>query len=222
MNQLEPKVFPAFSTPFASVEYPDCAILNKELEFFFDKLISEGKRHQNPRPHNYVQEQLFESNFDLFKYDNAAVQKLREFILKAVGWVIARLNNYSKQELSNIQLFSDAWFHVTELGGYFYAHNHPMASWSAVYCVTPGTSVPDKPESGVLRFFDPRPHANSYLDSGNARLADPYGYGNLVFKLYPGQLLIFPSYLQHEVAPFMGHDRRITVAVNCWSNRYGG
>lgn len=222
MSQLEPTIFPAFSTPMAAVDYPDSADLNKKLEQFFDQLIAEGKRHQNPRPHNYVQDALFESNFDLFKYDNAAVQHLRGFVLQAIGWVIARLNGYTKAELERVQLFTDAWFHVTEFGGYFYAHNHPMASWSAVYCVTPGSSPTDKPESGVLRFFDARPHANSYIDAGNANLKDPYGFGNMVFKLQPGQLIIFPSYLQHEVAPFLGQDRRITVAVNCWSNRYGG
>jgi predicted 2-oxoglutarate/Fe(II)-dependent dioxygenase YbiX len=36
------------------------------------------------------------------------------------------------------------------------------------------------------------------------------------FKLEAGQLVIFPSYVFHEVAPFYGSDTRITVATNCW------
>lgn len=219
---LEPIIYPAFATPFAQISYPDCELLNQQLEQFFDQLTAQGDKHRNPRLHNYAQDALFESNFDLFKYDNAAVQRLRHFVLQSVAWVMARLNGYSKTDLDRLQLNADAWFHITEFAGYFYTHNHPMASWSAVYCVNPGTSPADKPDSGVLRFHDPRPHANTYLDAGNARLNAEYATSNLNFKLKAGQLIIFPSYLQHEVAPFMGSDRRITVAVNCWSNRYGG
>ena len=32
------------------------------------------------------------------------------------------------------------------------------------------------------------------------------------FKLQAGQLVMFPSYLMHEVAPYAGHTERITVA----------
>lgn len=218
---LQPFIYPAFATPFAQIDYPQPAAMNQQLEQFFDQLTAQGAKHRNPKPHNYVQDALFESNFDLFKYDNPAVQQLRSFCLQSIAWVMARLNGYSKAELDKLQLIADAWFHITEFAGYFYTHNHPMASWSAVYCVNPGTSPEDKPDSGVLRFHDPRPHANVYLDAGNARLADQYAFGSQNFKLNAGQLIIFPSYMQHEVAPFMGHDRRITVAINCWSNRYG-
>jgi hypothetical protein len=29
-------------------------------------------------------------------------------------------------------------------------------------------------------------------------------------------MIVFPSYVFHEVAPFYGRDTRITVATNCW------
>jgi len=221
-NPFEPLIYPAFATPFAEIYYPNCARVNLELELFFEQLSTQGDTYRNPKMHNYAQETLFESNFDLFKFDHPAVQQLRGFVLQSVAWVMARLNGYSRQELDKLQLNADAWFHITEYTGYFYTHNHPMASWSAVYCVNPGTSPVDKPDSGVLRFHDPRPHANTYLDAGNVRLNNEFATGNRNFNLQAGQLVIFPSYLQHEVAPFLGKDRRITVAVNCWSNRYGG
>ncbi len=222
MSALEPQIIPMFATPFVTLHYPHPEQMNQELTLFFDHLVAQGKIHQNPNPHNYVQDELFESNFDLFKYDNLAVQQLRHFILQSVGWIIAKLNGYSREQINKIQIFSDAWFHITEFGGYFYTHNHPMASWSAVYCVDPGDDVPGKSDSGILRFHDPRPHCNSYLDAGNAHLKGEYAGCNFNFKLSAGQLVLFPSYLQHEVAPFMGNSRRITVAVNCWTNRYGG
>ncbi len=222
MNKpFEPSVFPMFATPFAVIDFPNPEELNIKLEQYFDVLVSQGVKHKNPRPQNYVQDNLFESNFDLFHYPDPAVQQLRLFVLQTVAWVIARLNGYDHEQMQKIQLFSDAWFHITEFGGYFYTHNHPMASWSAVYCVNPGEDVEGKPDSGVLRFHDPRPHCNTYLDSGNANLSGIYNTYSHNFKLKGGQLIVFPSYLQHEVAPFFGTDRRITVAVNCWTQRYG-
>ena len=44
----------------------------------------------------------------------------------------------------------------------------------------------------------------------------PYGVGAVEFRLAEGQLVVFPSYVFHEVAPFYGQDCRITVATNCW------
>jgi len=34
--------------------------------------------------------------------------------------------------------------------------------------------------------------------------------------LEPGQLVLFPSWVPHEVMPFYGNDERITIAFNCW------
>ena len=38
----------------------------------------------------------------------------------------------------------------------------------------------------------------------------------LSVRLEPGQLVLFPSWLLHDVKPFQGEGERITVAFNCW------
>ena len=63
---------------------------------------------------------------------------------------------------------------MTRYAGSFVAHNHPLASWSAVYCVRAGERPPGQPESGMLRFMDTRAGADSYLDPANRRLHPPY------------------------------------------------
>jgi predicted 2-oxoglutarate/Fe(II)-dependent dioxygenase YbiX len=85
-----------------------------------------------------------------------------------------------------------------------------------VYCVRAGEPAPDHPGSGVLRFLDPRWGAGSYRDAGNRALRTPFAFGVRELRLEAGQLIAFPSYVLHEVAPFYGHDVRITVATNCW------
>jgi hypothetical protein len=91
-----------------------------------------------------------------------------------------------------------------------------MASWSAVYCVRAGEAVPARPESGVLRLFDPRQGVSAFRDPANSSLKPAFAHHPVEIRLAEGQLIVFPSYLYHEVTPFYGNDLRITVATNCW------
>ena len=133
-----------------------------------------------------------------------------------MGQVIKDLNGYSVEEMQKLRIYDHSWFHVTRYGGYFSAHNHPMASWSGVYCVFPGTARAGEQLGGQLRFMEARPTAGMYLDPGNAYLKLPYAFGDIPYSLPAGALVLFPSYLHHEVTPFWGQDERITVAFNCW------
>ena len=36
------------------------------------------------------------------------------------------------------------------------------------------------------------------------------------YRLRAGQLVLFPSWFNHEVLPYRGQGERITVAFNCW------
>ena len=118
--------------------------------------------------------------------------------------------------MRRLQIFSHTWFHVTRHGGFTILHTHPMASWSGVYCIDPGETPEDRPESGVLRFHNPHHYSNYFVDAGNLRLKPPYHHGTWSIRFQPGQLVLFPSWLQHEVMPFYGSNERITVAFNCW------
>ena len=47
-------------------------------------------------------------------------------------------------------MHNHTWYHISRYAGSFVAHNHPLASWSAVYCVRAGEAVPEHPDSGLL------------------------------------------------------------------------
>jgi hypothetical protein len=55
-----------------------------------------------------------------------------------------------------------------------------------------------------------------YQDAATASLRGPFGTGIRYIKFEPGQLVLFPSYILHDVKPFEGEGERITVAFNCW------
>jgi uncharacterized protein (TIGR02466 family) len=203
-----------FATPFGEVRLPNCERLNRELEALF--LARENDEHRNPTPSHVPQAETFESRFNLFRWPENCVQELRSFMLNAVAQMAIETTSLKPADIAKLNFQNHTWFHISRYAGSFVAHNHPLASWSAVYCVRAGENVAQHPDSGVLRFLDVRQGANAYLDPANATLQRAYAIAPVELKLEAGQLVIFPSYVFHEVTPFYGRDVRITVASNCW------
>jgi uncharacterized protein (TIGR02466 family) len=203
-----------FASPVVLAQHPNPARMNGELETLF--LARETDEFRNKLASHIPQPELFESAFSVFKWTEHCVVELRAFMLDNVGAAVAHLNGYKPEEMRKLKLQNHTWFHVMRHGASFVAHNHPNASWSAVYCVRAGEPAPGRPDSGALRFLDHRPGSNAFLDAGNANMRPEYCFAHQTLVLVPGQLIIFPAYLVHEVATFLGRDHRITVAANCW------
>jgi len=208
------KISPIFAVPLSETRLERCEPLNSELEALF--LARETDEYRNPTPSHVAQQEMFESRFNLFAWPDRCVQQLRSFVLDCVGHTVLQVTGVRPEELARLKMHNHTWFHVTHYGGSFVSHNHPLASWSAVYCVRPGAAVAEQPGSGLLRLFDTRPGANGFQDPTNSRLTPSFATGPRDFHLQAGQLIVFPSYLFHEVTPFYGRDTRITVATNCW------
>jgi putative 2-oxoglutarate-Fe(II)-dependent oxygenase superfamily protein len=204
----------AFAVPFGEARLGGCEDLNRRLEALF--LARENDEHRNPTPAHIPQAEMFESRFNLFLWPEGCVQELRAFMLDSVARTVMEASDLQPADLARVQIHNHTWYHLTRYAGSFVAHNHPLASWSAVYCVRAGERVPDRPESGVLRFLDTRGGAGAYLDVANRRLRPAFALQCRQIRLEEGQVIVFPSFVFHEVAPFYGRDTRITVATNCW------
>ncbi len=209
------QIIPHFAVPFAFEQHPNPDALNQALRELFLKRETEGGKYANPNPYTVRNKDLFESHFDLFDWPEPVIAELREFCLSNLLRTVAQLNNYDMTTMKRINIATDAWFHVTRRNGFFGIHNHPMASWSGVYCVAPGQHDPDQADSGKLSFVNPNIAGNMYVDTGTAALQTPFNMGNMGYALSPGQLVIFPSWIPHYVMPFYGEGERITVAFNC-------
>ena len=209
------EIIPAFAVPICHARLESCERLNRKLEQLF--LARETQEYRNPAPSHNPQAEMFESRVDLFTWPEPCVQELRKFMLEAVFRAAMAASETAREEFARLRLNNHTWFHITRHSGYFVSHNHALASWSAVYCVKDGAG--DAHRGGLLRLFDTRAGADAYLDLANQRLRQPFVVGNLDLQLQPGQLVVFPSYLFHEVTPYYGTDVRITVASNCWFDR---
>lgn len=211
-----PDVVPFFAVPFAFARLPDCEVLNRTLRELFVARAAAGPEQANPRPITQRNAATFESRFDLFRDPHEGVQRLKEFCWSEMLRMVCELNGYDVATRQKLLIYNDAWFHVTRRGGFFGLHNHPNAAWSGVYCVDPGRSDADKRESGALCFVNPALSATMHLDAGNARMSGAFASGVRSLRMEAGQLVMFPSWVLHDVKPFEGEGERITVAFNCW------
>jgi uncharacterized protein (TIGR02466 family) len=212
-----PELVNMFAVPFAFSRHPEHVRLNAALKRYI--LAAEGgEGAANPRPLTQRNAAVFESHFNLFRDSDAAIQELKTFCWDQLLAVIGRLNRYDLPTLNRLQIFNECWFHVTRRGGFFGVHNHPNASWSGVYCVDPGTAEPGDKNSGLLGFINPTIMSAMHLDAGTANMQLPYGYQIAKVFLESGHLVIFPSWVLHDVKPFETDGERITIAFNCWFN----
>jgi uncharacterized protein (TIGR02466 family) len=210
------EVTPFFAVPFGFAKLENCAALNAELRELFLQRAGQGSRYANPRPLTQRNREVFESEFEIFRWQEPCIQQLKEFCWSHMLQMIGALNGYDGATIERLLIYNEAWFHVTRRGGFFGLHNHPNASWSGVYCVDPGQSDVDKPDSGLLSFVSPSVITSMHMDAATANLRDPFAPNVRALRLEPGQLVVFPSWILHDVKPFQGEGIRVTVAFNCW------
>ena len=209
-----PELMNMFAVPFAFSRCPDQEQLNPRLIRYLHAQERAGTA-VNPRPRMQRNPMVFESHFNLFRDPDPAIQELKTFCWDQLLAVIGRLNGYDLATVHRLQIYNDCWFHITRAGGYFGVHNHPNAAWSGVYCVATGREHGQK-DGGLLSFVNPTTLSAMHMDAGNANMALPYGPQVASIALDAGQLVLFPSWVLHEVKPYHGSGERITIAFNCW------
>lgn len=204
---------PAFAIPFGIAHHPDPLALNTALrELFLEREVAGGE-YANAQP-LVKRHGLFESNFQLFDWPDTPIAQLRDFCVGNLYRLISEVNGYEPDMLRRLHIALESWFHVTRRGGYFSTHNHALHSWSGVYCVDPGLDSSGITDSGLLNFINPSAMSTMFMDMAVSRLRGSFSYGPREFRLVPGQLVMFPSWVLHEVKPFEGEGQRITVAFN--------
>ncbi|MGD9407028.1 MAG: putative 2OG-Fe(II) oxygenase [Gammaproteobacteria bacterium] len=221
ISRPDPDISSFFAVPIARAVMADHESLCDELEALFLQKEKAGEVYRHQKYIDTMHGNLFESRFDLFRWPDPPVRALTAWVHGKVASLVQDLNRYDDATMDTLRFDYHAWFHITRRLGYQGQHNHPNASWSGIFCVHPGDSLPDRPDSGLVRFHDPRTHVDMYSDAGNRDLRLPFSTGTCDWKHRRGQLVLFPSYLRHEIYPYLGERPRIVVAFNCWINRIG-
>lgn len=150
----------------------------------------------------------FQTAPELFKRDHPALNALK-------GHVRAAVQSYAQtlvaQECSvkpaRMEFGLWGWAVILRAGNGQGIHVHPYANISGVYYVeAPPALLDGASEAGRICFHDPRPRANmNQLPRQITRQST---------APVPGDLVLFPSWLEHSVPPFRGEGERICIAFN--------
>lgn len=219
MVDVKINVEPLFAVPFAEVRLDGVDELNTELKELFLEREKAGEEFRSRKHADTQRGDIFESKLNLFAWPDEPIKALAGHCHDALVQLVAGLNQFEDHYLEQMRFDYHSWFHITRSGGYQGLHNHPNASWSGIYCIDPGDELLDRPDSGMVRFHDPRGSVSMYGDPGNRDLIAPYFMGTVNVRHEPGKLLLFPSYVTHEVFAYVGERPRIVVAFNCWLTR---
>ena len=114
---------------------------------------------------------------------------------------------FEQEKIKTRFFLGNLWANINSKGGFNDLHTHGNCFFSGVYYVK-------TPENcGELRFVDPRPQ--SILVTPN-RIEDDNkdNWHRVSFKGEPGQIVIFPYYLPHQVLPNQNEDIRVSLSFN--------
>ena len=127
-----------------------------------------------------------------------------EFILE----IEKQANNFAKElEIYQKGKIGNLWININEYKDYNRRHHHPESIISGVFYV----KVPDK--SSVLRFF--HPSSDFMVRDWNVDFKCNM-YTSSIWEIFPeeGKLLLFPSWLEHEVDQNLSQEKRISISFN--------
>jgi uncharacterized protein (TIGR02466 family) len=184
-------------------------------------LCQEGPRHLNERleqlahrlmenDHNAGQRTNYGGwhyAFDLFKLEEPIVTEFRDHMRQHVQGF---LDHFRPEAKKQDKFCLQGWINVNRAGDFNVLHCHPGSFLSATYYV----KVPQGMKDGEIVFRDPRGPAVAMYETPGIELPWVGSGVGIPFSPSTGQLLIFPAWLEHRVAPFEGSGERISIAFN--------
>ena len=192
----------AFPTPVWQVDFEGVGDLNRVLEREILAMEGDARRSSENYSENYPRG--YTTYFDRpTLFAEPPFDQLAELIFRAATeFAIERGYDMAKRRLAMTAM----WGNVQFENGIHALHHHPNSNMSGVYYV----STPDN--SGKLRLRDP-----NIL----ARMAEPpcdrhtmTSANSMELSPKEGRLIIFPSYLEHEVMPHGSVTPRVSVSYN--------
>jgi uncharacterized protein (TIGR02466 family) len=190
---------PAFGVHIDGFVLPDHEALNRALrdEIAVRIAAEEGLSASNRKG--------WHSQRDLFQRSEPAAMTLRNHIVVAMT---AAARRYTPEfDPRRHKTFLEGWINVNRQGGYNSPHGHSGAHLSGSYYV----SVPEAADAAPsnIEFLHPASTIPRDWALGRAMVTP-----SVSIKPIEGQMLIFPSYLQHWVQPNEADADRISIAFN--------
>ena len=202
----EVKIEGLFSSPVMAEPWNVAARFNPILR---DAIVDRQKQNAGVTKSNLLG---WQSDLEMLRWGGEAARVLASHIVERCEILTVDCRGEGL-----LRWYPEMWANVSRAGASNQTHAHPGAYWSAVYYVDDGyQGSADKRLGGELVFVDPR------FPMVRMRTPDlrPLGtdgepqHHEVWFRPRTGMLVMFPSWLQHSVRPYLGSGTRISIAVN--------
>lgn len=206
MNQVNVELRSYFATPVAVVQLPDAAELNAEIRdtVLLREQEEEGVQHSNLGG--------WQSDLGFENWGGASGKRM----LEAATALATKMTANRAGKAVKIPWKVVAWANVNRRGHGNEFHTHPGCFWSGTYYVDDGGIGADRDLDGAFEMQDPRGVAPA-MYAPLLGFSTPGGLSVGASELiYPkaGEMILFPSWLQHAVRPYQGDQTRISIAFN--------
>lgn len=142
--------------------------------------------------------------------EHSQFKELKKFIQESVDTYFKEIISPLKDVKLNI---TQSWLNYTEPNHFHHRHAHPNSVLSAVFYVNAN------PEFDKIYFYNPRNYNQIYFAVKNWNLFNSQSWW---LPVGSGDLVIFPSHLEHSVEMKEGNNLRISLALNTFPSGYVG
>jgi hypothetical protein len=210
-----------WSTPTLTIEHKNARDLNEGLALIILEkemdILSNGK----PTKVAGVKEGLTAHwlEYNVLNWQFPEISEFRQIVLGGLREFFKLIGNPDDPELQVSGI--SCWANVLRFNEGLEVHHHDPAFVSAHYIVRCGSEEnevgavsQDNKSGGETVYFRP-----GFMDRSHggeaARFASPWDSDwRLSVKPTEGRLFFFPSYVRHEVRPYLGQRERISIAMD--------
>jgi uncharacterized protein (TIGR02466 family) len=195
-----------FATPVAAMETPNSEARNRELRSI---ILAKRDTSQSVQASNSGG---WHSDREIETWGGAAIGEVLAFARELANRMTADRDG----KLVRPAWKTTAWANVNATGDANICHYHPGAFWSGSYYVDDGGCGADASLGGEFEMLDPR-GAGPAMYAPTLKFAGEDGQSvgaAETIRPRPGLLILFPSWLFHQVRPYRGSGLRISVAFN--------
>jgi uncharacterized protein (TIGR02466 family) len=206
MARVEIAVKGLFATPVAAVEVPGAAALNTDLArtILHRREQSRGVQASNAGG--------WHSDREILAWAGPPIATIIAMARDIATQMTADRDGKPVHPAWTVQ----AWANVNAQGDGNICHYHPGSFWSGTYYVADGGCATDPSLGGEFEMLDPRgPGPGMYAPGLKFAGEDGNSVGSAeTIRPRPGLLMLFPSWLYHQVRPYRGTGLRISIAFN--------
>ena len=154
------------------------------------------------------------SKTDMLSWGGPAATQLSDLAIR----MAKRLSHFDQRDPATVEWSVRMWANVSPPGALNMSHAHPGVLWAASYYIDMG-GEPDADIGGEFYFEDPRfPVPLMTMPGFRAIGVDGQPQANeRKLETRRGDLVLFPGYIRHGVAPNRGTRDRISIAMNIYA-----